>query len=186
MHVETPDFDQVSVVSAVTGNELSNHLEGLGGVDLIVLVGAVEGLVTHAVRVEVATVFVTNSILALSLVVVAAINTFAAIVAWFVARVGSELSGETVGLPNVHFCAASTIVAAARVAIFGGRSPVLAVGLAIDPLHIMRALCVAISSSILGPSLVIRVRGFSPIGFHLDEVEGSVDTTLKFGDVDVE
>jgi hypothetical protein len=50
----------------------------------------------------------------------------------------------------------------------------------------MRALRVAVTSSILGASLVARVLGQSTVGVHLDEVDGTVETTRKIRHVDVE
>jgi len=51
---------------------------------------------------------------------------------------------------------------------------------------ITRALRVAVTSSILGASLVSGVLGHTTVRVHLDEVESSVEATRKLGDVDFE
>ena len=58
-----------------------------------------------------------------------------------------------VGLPDVHLGAAGAEVAGARVRVVVRRLPVPDVGLAVDPLDVVRTLSVAISSSVLGSGL---------------------------------
>lgn len=50
----------------------------------------------------------------------------------------------------------------------------------------MRALSVAVASSVLGTSLVGGVRPKATVFLHLDEVESTVETARKVGDIDVE
>ena len=57
-------------------------------------------------------------------------------------------------LPDVHLGAAGAVVAGARVGVVVGRHPVVAVGLPVDPLHVVRALSVAVTSAV--PSTVRR------------------------------
>lgn len=50
----------------------------------------------------------------------------------------------------------------------------------------MRALGVAITSSVLGTSLVVGVLGCTTIGVHLDEVESAIETARKLRNIDIE
>jgi hypothetical protein len=50
----------------------------------------------------------------------------------------------------------------------------------------MRALRVAVSSTELGTSLVRRELGHTTISVHLDEVQSTVETASKFGEIDIE
>lgn len=58
--------------------------------------------------------------------------------------------------------------------------------LAVDELDVMRALCIAVTSSIFGTSLVAGVLSTTTISVHLGEVKRAVKTTGKVGDVDIE
>lgn len=57
--------------------------------------------------------------------------------------------------------------------------------LAIDELDVVRALRVAVSSAVLGSSLVCRVFGHTTILVHFDEVKGSVQAAGQLRGVDV-
>ena len=50
----------------------------------------------------------------------------------------------------------------------------------------MGTLRIAVAGTILGPSLVGRVLAHASVLVHLDKVEGTVQATRKFRDVDVE
>lgn len=50
----------------------------------------------------------------------------------------------------------------------------------------MRALGIAISSSVLGTSLVVGVLGLTTVGVHLHKVHGTVKTARQLGNVNVE
>ena len=58
--------------------------------------------------------------------------------------------------------------------------------LAVDELDVLRALGVAVTSSVLGASLVVGEAGLATVGVHLDEVESAVETARKLGHVNVE
>ena len=58
--------------------------------------------------------------------------------------------------------------------------------LAVDEFDVLRALGVAVTSSVLGTGLVVGERGLATILSHLDEVESTVDTAGKVGHVDIE
>jgi hypothetical protein len=55
-----------------------------------------------------------------------------------------------------------------------------------DPLEIMRALSIAIASSVLGTSLVGGVFRFISISRHLNEIESTVKTARHVGDIHIE
>ena len=58
--------------------------------------------------------------------------------------------------------------------------------LAIDELDVLRALSVAVASSVLGTSLVAGIFRQTTIGVHLDEVQSTVETARQVRHVDVE
>lgn len=53
-------------------------------------------------------------------------------------------------------------------------------------LDIVRALSITVTGTILGTSLVARVLGKTTISVHLNEVQSTVETAVKLGNVDVE
>jgi hypothetical protein len=55
----------------------------------------------------------------------------------------------------------------------------------VDELDISGALRIAVASSVLGTSLVVGVFGLATISVHLDEVESTVKTARKLGDIDI-
>lgn len=58
--------------------------------------------------------------------------------------------------------------------------------LAVNELDVMGTLCITVSGSVSSTSLVIGVLGLSTIGIHGGEVNCTVQTARKVGDVDVE
>ena len=66
--------------------------------------------------------------------------------------------------------------------VVGGR-PVDDVGHAVDPLHVMGALGVAVSGAELGAGLVLGELAEAAVGVHLDEVEGAVEAAVQGGAV---
>lgn len=58
--------------------------------------------------------------------------------------------------------------------------------LSVDELQITGALSIAVAGTIPGSGLVRRGLGFSAILVHGDEVQGTVETTAEFRDIDVE
>ena len=58
--------------------------------------------------------------------------------------------------------------------------------LAVDKLDVVRALSVAVTSSVLGSSLVVGEAGLATVGVHLDEVESAVQAAGELRHVDVE
>ena len=56
----------------------------------------------------------------------------------------------------------------------------------VDELDIPGTLRIAVASSVLGTSLVVRVLRKTTVSVHLDEVESTVETTGKLRHVDVE
>lgn len=58
--------------------------------------------------------------------------------------------------------------------------------LAVNKLHVPRALRITVSSSVLGTSLVTIVLGHSTICVHGGEVQGTIQTARKLRDVHVE
>lgn len=98
---------------------------------------------------------------------------------------GSEGSGHLVRLPDVHLVTASSVLALSGVGVSGGRVPAEQVGLAVDELNVPGALSVTVTSSVLRTGLVIGEPRHTTILVHLDEVEGTVETTGEVGHVDI-
>ena len=204
LDVEAPDAGERAGGGVVGGDELRHDGDLLAGVDR--LAGAEEGLVAHAVGVEVASVLVADALVSRSWVT--AVRALAADESVALAGVGSVRRGVLVGLPDVHLSAAGSVAARAGVYIIGRRSPVENVGLltvlvgvsglrswvldgksaylAVDELHVVWALGIAVSSSVLGTSLVAWVLGHSSISIHLREVQSTVESARKVGHVNVE
>lgn len=105
--------------------------------------GPVEVLHPHAVAVEVAAVLVANALVAV--VAVAAVGAGAGYETGTLAGVRGVGCRDGVGLPDVHLGAAGARGAGAGVGVVGGWGPAGAVGLAVDPLDVVRALGVAVS-----------------------------------------
>jgi hypothetical protein len=55
----------------------------------------------------------------------------------------------------------------------------------VDELDVPGALRITVASSVLGTSLVVGVLRETTISVHLDEVESTVETARKLGDVDI-
>jgi len=181
LDVDAADLLEGSRGGTGVGEELSDDGELLGGVDG--LSGAVEGRITHAVRVEVAAIGVADGGVAVG---GTAGSTLAARLRTSRARVGSVGSGHAVSLPDIHLVTAGSVVSGTSVGIVGIGSPAIGVCNTVDELDVSGALGVAVSGSVLGTSLVRREPGNTTVGVHLGEVEGTVETTGKVGDIDVE
>lgn len=177
------DVETLDLGEAGTGaDELSDDGHLLGGVEGHAW--AVEVTDAHAVAVEVAAVLVANS--AVAVVAVTAADVVGALLETSaLAGVGSVGSGDGVGLPDVHLGAAGTHLALAGVGVVVGRVPALDVGYTVDELDVVGALGVAVSSSVLGTSLVVALVD-TTVGSHLNKVESTVQTARQLGDVDVE
>jgi len=181
LNVETTDFAECAGGGVVAGKELSDDRELAAGVDGHAF--AVEVLDTHTEGVEIATVGVTDTLVA---AVNGTVSALAASLTSDLARVGSEGSGDGVGFPNIEFTAAGTVLTSSCVSVVGGRLPASNIGLSIDELDVTRTLRVAVAGTIFGTSLVGGELGHTTIGVHLGEVEGTVKTAREVGDVDVE
>jgi hypothetical protein len=105
--------------------------------------GAVEVLHTHAVAVEVAAVLVADALVAV--IAVTAVGARASNDTRALAGVGSVCGRDAVSLPDVHLSAAGASGAGTGVGVVGVGDPAGGVGLAVDPLDVVRALGVAVS-----------------------------------------
>jgi hypothetical protein len=182
LNIDTADFLKSTGISTVSGNELGNDSDLLGSVDG--LSGSIEAGVTHAVRVEVASILVANTTITVR--TVTALSTGATILTVDAAGVRSVGGGDRVGLPDIHFIAACSVLSGASIDIVGGGGPSKDVGLSVDKLDVVGALCIAVSGSVFGTSLVAGILGKTSIGIHFGEVKSTIDTAGHVGDVDVE
>lgn len=176
-------LDLTEIASRVL-EELGDDGELLGGIDGLAL--TVEGGVTHAVRVEVATIGIASTAIAVVGVGTTARVALAHVLVDGGAGVGSESGRDLVGLPDIHLRAASTVVTDTSVGIVGGGIPTLNVTNTVDVLEITGALSVAVTGTVLGTSLVGGVLGLATIKIHGDEVESAVETAAGAGDIDIE
>lgn len=136
LHVEALDLQVVA-----RANELRDDGELLRRVDCLAL--AVEILDSHAVAVEVAAVLVADALVAV--IAVTAVGARASNDTRALAGVGSVCGRDAVSLPDVHLSAAGASGAGTGVGVVGVGDPAGGVGLAVDPLDVVRALGVAVS-----------------------------------------
>lgn len=125
LDVEALDALERAGGGVISGDELSNNGDLLGGVHL--LAWAEEGGVAHAVGVEVASVLVANAGVAVGSIT--AVESRAASGSVTLAGVWSIGSGVAVGLPDVHFGTAGSVATSTAVHIVRGWRPVEDVGL---------------------------------------------------------
>lgn len=181
LNVETTDLGETAAGGVVAGDELGDNGELLGGVDGHT--GTVEGLITHAERVEIATVGITNGGIA---ILGTAVGTLTARDTGAGTGVRGVGGGDGVGLPDVHLTTASTPVASSGISVIIRAAPAFNISLAVDELDVTRALRVAVAGAVLGASLVTRELGHTTISSHLGEVEGAIETARKVGNVNIE
>lgn len=117
LDVESLDLAQSAAVGSIGSDELrdDSHL-GVGVDDLS---GAEEASVAHAVWVEVTSIGVTGTCVALGGVSATAVVTFAHGLSGSVTRVGSQGSRDAVGFPDVKLCTARAVVTNSRVGVGG-------------------------------------------------------------------
>ena len=199
LYVEALDLGEGTGVGAVAGDELERishqisreekletYLSDNGELGLGVdgLAGAVEAGVAHAVGVEVASVLVAHA--RVSIAARAALGASAHSLAVDGARVRCVGVRDGVGLPDVHLRAAGAHCSGTRIRVAGRRIPSHNVSQSIDELQVLRALSIAVSSSVLGTGLVGGVLGETTILVHLGEVESSVQAAGKVRDIGIE
>lgn len=121
LDVEAFDFADCSGCCAVVGEVLGDDCEDAIGVDF--LAWAIEASIAHAVRVEITSIGIAGSAVAVGGCGASAGIACAHGLGDGVARVGSEGSGDGICLPDVHFCAAGTVVSVAGVGVVGRGDP---------------------------------------------------------------
>ena len=82
-----------------------------------------------------------------------------------------------VGLPHIDLGAASAILACAGVWVSVTWASSFQIGFTIDELQDAEELSITVSQTHLGNS--IAVLAFAPIGIHLRNVQGTVQTTIQ-------
>mmetsp|Transcript_72377 Transcript_72377/g.172882 ORF Transcript_72377/g.172882 Transcript_72377/m.172882 type:complete len:294 (+) Transcript_72377:772-1653(+) len=183
LHVEAANFRKIARVSTIRSEELRHDGHRPARVDSPLRSRTIERSVLVPERVDVAAILVTNSVVSLTAVIVSTLSAAAHVLTRGVnvTRVWGISRCHFVRLPNVHLCTACTIVAKAHgvAEVFGMRLPILRVRLAVNELHIVRALCITVSGTILGTCGVVA-DVLAAIGGHLDEVHRPIHAALHF------
>lgn len=123
---DAADLSEVASGRVVRGQELSDDCDRLGGVDCEAR--AEERFRAHAEGVEVASILVAETILALVTVTALGVA-FAASLARDGADVRGDCSTHGVGFPNIHFVTAGSELTSAGVRVVGRRGPAHTVSL---------------------------------------------------------
>lgn len=205
LHVDALDLAEGAGVSAVAGDELSDH--GHLGLGVDGLAGAVEALVAHAEGVEVTSIGIAGSCVASGGVSSATLVALAHSLFGALARVRRVGTGNAVGFPDIHLRAARSVTANTSVLVVLRRLPVVHVGLyhalvifltsfsnltsitthlTVDKLQITRALRITVASSVFGTCLVAIVPSHATIGIHGDKVQSSIESAGQSGSVHIE
>jgi hypothetical protein len=186
LNVKATDLRETARVGAIFCDELRHDRHGPSSVNREPRTTAVESCVAHAERIDVATVLVTNAFVAFPLVIVPTRGALALELSIDVAWVRCVRIRHAVCLPDIHFCAARTVMAHAHVVafVFWVWLPIQDVRLAIDELYVMWALRIAVPSAELGARLVLP-SAFSTILVHFNKIHCAIHTALDIGDVDV-
>lgn len=189
LHIETADLGQVTVISAIVCQKLRHLRHWFRCVHCKFRSSAIECLVPHPERIDVATIFVTHALVAFTLVIITAIGPFASQLAGLLihrAWMWSICGCHAVSFPNVHLRTTSAIMADPHVVSFvlGVRSPIDGVGFATNEFDVVRTLSIAIPRAILGASLIVA-KALPALLIHLDEVHSTIHATFKVGYIDV-
>merc|ERR1712087_618340 len=136
LSVELFDLHELARICAIIGDELRGHGDWLGGINLEFRARTKEVLVAKAVRLEVATVLVAQTLEAIR-TVVSAIGALTARLSVSGAGVHGVGCADGVRFPDVDLSAAAAIFASASIDISLAWIPVFSVGLAIDELEVM-------------------------------------------------
>jgi len=115
LYVETPHLYQGTRICAITGEELSNHRHGLQRVHVELFATAEEGVVAHTEWVDVTSIFIANTSVPLTLVIITTLSAITTQLTINLARVWCVRVGHAVGLPNVHLGTTRAIPASAHV-----------------------------------------------------------------------
>lgn len=178
----TTDLDEVTGGGPVVSDELGDDSDLGVGVDS--LSWTVEFLVTLTERVEITAVLVADTVVSVATVTALGFGT-ASVETSRRADVWGVGVGDGVGLPDIHLVTAGTVLAETSVGVDGGCSPSFSVTRTSDELHVVWALSIAVTGTVLGTSLVGWVLGHTTVLVHLDKVQGSVDTARGVGDIDI-
>jgi len=182
LDVQADNVDERAIGGIVGGIPLSNDSEGFGGINSKAT--AEEILNTHAIGVEVTSIFVAHT--AISVRSITACGTITTGLTYDSAYVRSVGRSHGVRFPHVHFVATRSIFSSSSVGISGVGLPIENIGLSVNELDIVGALGIAVSSTVGSSGLVSRILGHTTISVHLYEVKGTVEATWKLAHVDIE
>jgi hypothetical protein len=186
LHVETANLRELAFVGAIGGQKLCHYSHRLCGINCETRALTIECFVAHPEGVNVASVLVTHALVALTLVIVAALDAFAPQLATHSARVRSVRCSHAVGLPNIHLCATRSVLPSTHVVVFviRIRIPINDVGLTVDELDIVRALRIAITGAVVGTGLIVS-EALASVVVHLNEIHGTINAAFKMRDINV-
>mmetsp|Transcript_3850 Transcript_3850/g.6473 ORF Transcript_3850/g.6473 Transcript_3850/m.6473 type:complete len:237 (+) Transcript_3850:357-1067(+) len=181
LHVVSTDLREITIISPICGEELCHHSHGPQRVHSELSTSSIEALVAHSKWVDVTAILVTDTVVALTFVSVAASNAFTTVLPWHLTVVRCVGRGHAVCLPDVHLGAAAAILSHAHVVaeVLRVRNPLLHICGTIDELDVMWTLGIAIAGAILCTS-VVPWQIAAPILVHLNKVHGTVHATIEF------
>jgi len=186
LHIETTNLNEFSQVGPIVSDKLCHHRHGFRGVNCITSTTTIESLVAHSERVYVTSIFIANTFVALSLFVITTRKAFASELSINTASMRRVRIGHTICFPDIHLCTTSAIVAHPHVVtfIFGIRPPVDDIGLPVDKLDVMGALCVAITSAIFRSCVVMTFT--HPAEFvHFYKIHRTIHATKQIGHINI-
>jgi hypothetical protein len=136
-------------------------------------------MLTSSISIQVASVFITNSIIA-EFLISALKSRSTGVLSCHVTGVESKGRCHRIGFPDIHLGTAGSFFAHSSSGI-----PLVDVGFSVDEFDIVWALSVTVSSAV---SSTGRVGTFTKVSIltHLHKVEGTVQTTGKLRNIDIE
>ena len=178
LDIFSSNLNDFSAICSVVGEELSNNLEFLGGVNLELAAWSIESAFSMSEGGEIATIFVADARVSLILGVITAVGSFASLSIGS-ARMSSESLRDAVSFPDVELHAAGSVFTASCVGVRWAWVPPFGVSFTIDEFNVVWALGITISNTVVSTGLVIWICSFSTIGWHLSEIKSAIDTAWK-------
>jgi hypothetical protein len=161
---------------------LSNNGEWLGGINS--LSWTIEIFNTSSEWVKIATIFIAYTLV--SLVSLSTFSTLASLSSGHGTWMSSISFRDRVGLPDIHFSAAGSILSSSSIWVSRGWLPSSRVSFSINEFNVLWALSITVSSSELCTGFVTFIFTHTSIFLHFDKVKGTINTAWHVRDIDGE